>query len=208
MTNVREMTAAERYARMASFTNALEGIAMTLVTRELGAQAAADLRSAWEAGVVAMPGAASEEERTRIAFHNWVFKWGTAHDFVRERIGERGVEGLMRSDVEALKHQNSRVAVALLKTIRALAPGTGFRTFGKRMAYEMQAFTPYSVTELSEDRLVCEVPHCEVLDHPGGEPVCLVACQKIYPQWLRDQFGVGMTTNRRGYACTVSLTPG
>ena len=75
------------------------------------------------------------------------------------------------------------------------------------MAFELQTFTPFSVTELSKQRVAVEIPRCEVLDDSGGEPTCLAGCQTIYPRFLREKFGVTMTTNRRGHACTVTLAP-
>ena len=207
MVDVRVMTATERLQRVEDNRRLLEGFVLPLVGRELGAEAHAELQAAWAKGTVPVPPTGSDEEKVRVAYRNWMFEWGTAYDFVRDHLGERGTEAFERADVDALTRANSGASVALLKAIWALAPGTGFGTFGKRMAFELQTFTPFTVTELSRQRVAVDIPRCEVLEYPGGEPTCLAGCQVIYPRFLQEKFGVTMTTDRRGHACTVTLAP-
>ena len=201
------MRAAVRLGRVQDYTDLLEGFVRPLVSRELGARAALELQAAWAKGITALPAMGSDEERMRVAFRNWMFMWGTAYDFVRERLGEEGAEKFELEDVAALKRANSGASLTLLKAMRALAPGMAFGAFGKRMAYELQAFTPFSIAERTKRQLVAEIPRCEVLDHPGGEPSCVVGCQRVYTQFMREHFRVTMTTHRQDHSCTVTLAP-
>ena len=207
MPDMRTMTAEERLKRVQDYIALLEGFVLPLVERDLGAGARTELQELWKAGTETVPTMEPEELAVRVAYRNWMFEWGTAYDFVRERLGDRGAEAFERADVEALRRANSGASVAFLKVMWALAPGTAFRAFAKQMAFELQTFTPVTVTELSKSRLAVEIPRCEVLDHPGGEPTCLAGCQVIYPRFLREAFDVKMTTDRRGRACTVTLAP-
>ena len=207
MADVRVMTAEERLARIGDYRRLLTGFVLPLVERELGAAARGELETIWKEGTEPLPVMAEDEAKVRVAYRNWMFEWGTAYDFVQERLGESGVQAFEQADVEALTRANSGPSVALLKAIWALAPGTAFGAFGKKMAFELQTFTPFTVTELSKRRLAVEIPSCEVLGHPGSEPMCLSGCQVIYPRFLQEKFGVTMTTNRRGQACTVTLAP-
>jgi hypothetical protein len=127
-------------------------------------------------------------------------------DFVRKKLGEAGFEQFARADVETLKRKNSSAA-SLLRLVRALSRGFAFTMISKKMAYLWQWLSPFSVSELSGDRAVFNVPRCKVLDYPDCEAVCTDGCQRIYPMWMAEQFKVKMETDRQGNSCTITLTP-
>ena len=74
------------------------------------------------------------------------------------------------------------------------------------MGYELQWLTPFSIPELTRDKLVFDIPRCKILDFPDTEDICLVGCQSTYPMWVAEQFKINMKFNRRGNSCTGILT--
>jgi hypothetical protein len=75
------------------------------------------------------------------------------------------------------------------------------------MAYQLQWLSPFSVSELTKNRAVLNIPHCKILDFPETEDFCLVSCQRTYPMWVAEQFKVDMKFNKQGNSCTGILTP-
>jgi hypothetical protein len=207
MVEVKEMPFDEKYSSILGYTKLLEDFVLPLVEKNLGVQKIAKLRKIWRNDEKAIPESASDEEKYETAYGNWLRKWASAYNFVSHNLGEKGIEEFKHEDAEALKRKNSSPALLLLKLVRAVSPKTAFRTLAKQMSYQLQVFTPFSVSELSGTKLVINAPHCKILDYPDSEAACLVGCQKIYPVWLRNQFKVNMTTNRQGKSCTVTLTP-
>jgi hypothetical protein len=204
---IKEMPYDERYSSILGYTKLLEDFVLPLVEKELGAQKVAELKKIWQNYEKAIPISASDEEKYDTAYGNWVRKWASAYNFVSDNMVESGIEEFKHEDVEALKRKNSSPSLLLLKLMRIISPKTAFRTFAKQMSYQLQVFTPFSVPELSGDKLVIHTTHCKILDYPSSEVACLVGCQNIYPIWLKDQFKVNMTTNRQGKSCTVTITP-
>ena len=76
-----------------------------------------------------------------------------------------------------------------------------------KIAYQTQVFTPFSVSELTNKKLLMEIPHCKVLDHPNGEDFCKLGCQQISTIPLRDLFQADIIMNRQGTSCTGVSTP-
>ena len=72
---------------------------------------------------------------------------------------------------------------------------------GNQSAYKFQWLTPYSVDEVSRDRTVMTIPHCKILDYPNSEDVCLLDCQREYPQWMAEQLKVKLEFDRQGTSC-------
>ena len=91
--------------------------------------------------------------------------------------------------------------------MRVLAPGIAFRTFARQMAYALQVFTPFEVTELTARRMEIAIPRCKALDAPECEDFCLAGCQRIFPSWMREQFEVNFAPIRHDHSCTITLTP-
>ena len=77
----------------------------------------------------------------------------------------------------------------------------------KTIAYQTQVFTPLLVSELASKKLVMDIPHCKVLDHPNGEDFCKLGCQQISTIPLRDLFQVGIVMNRQGTSCSGVCEP-
>lgn len=207
MVEIKEMPYAEKYSSTLGYMKLLENFVLPLIEKNLGAQKVAELRKIWRNDEKAIPESASDEEKYETAYGNWLRKWASAYNFASANLGEKGIEEFKHEDAEALKRKSSSPALLLLKLIRIISPKMAFRTLAKQMSYQLQTFTPFSVSELSGDRLVIHATRCKILDYPDSEAACLVGCQNVYPVWLKDQFKINMTTNRQGKSCTVTLTP-
>ncbi len=145
-------------------------------------QAALDeYRRMVESCIEPIPEEASPEVKYEIAFRSWMRECSAIYRFVRERMGDEGIEQMALASVEALKREDSRLSLYLLGMIRVLSPGLAFRMVAKQSAYEFQWLTPYSVDELSRQRGVFSIPRCKILDYPDSEDTCRVACQERVP---------------------------
>jgi len=206
MVEVKEMPYSEKYAKVMDAIKHDDFVG-GFIEKHLGQQASAEYLSICESGIEPIPEEASPEEKYEIAYKNWMWISGTAFGFVRERMGEEGMEQFIRDDVALLKRENSSASLYLLAMIRAFSPGSAFEMVAKKSAYDLQYLTPYSVDELTREREVMSVPRCKILDYPNTEDVCLVGCQQVYPRWLAEQLKVKMAFDRQGNSCTVTVTP-
>ncbi|MFC1910811.1 hypothetical protein ACFLXC_05995, partial [Chloroflexota bacterium] len=141
------------------------------------------------------------------AYSNWIWMAKSAYDFIRNQMGEEGIEKFDRAEVEGLKRKNSGPALLLLGIIRMFSPDTAFTMTAKQMAYQLQWLTPFSVSQLDRDKAVFDIPKCKIIDYPETEDICLVGCQGTYPAWVAEQFKVKMEFERQGNSCTCTLTP-
>jgi hypothetical protein len=177
------------------------------VKEDLGDKEVAELEKFWKGESKPIPKDASIEEKYEIAYGNWMRNWASAFKFVSKRLGEKGTEKFKHAAVEKLKYKNASPALYMLEIMRILAPQTAFRTFAKQMAFQLQVFSPFTVSELSGRSMVVNFSPCKVLDVERCEDVCLVGCQDIYPIWFREQFNVKYQPNRKNRSSTITLTP-
>lgn len=207
MVEIKEMPYDEKYSGVLSYMKLLDDFVLPLVEKDLGIQKVADLEGIWKNQAQTFREDSSIEQKFEIAYGNWLRKWASAFNFISDNLGEKGIESFTREDVEALKRKSSSPSLFLLRLIRAVSPQTAFRMFAKQMSYQMQVFTPFSVSELSGDKLVVNAHPCKVLDYPDSKAFCTIGCQKIFTRWFEDQFKVSMATNPQGKNCTVTITP-
>ena len=206
MVQVKQMPYSEKYARVLGGLKHDEYVP-GFIEQHLGQVAAVEYRERREAGMLPIPEDASDEVKYETAYKNWMSGAATAFGFVRERLGEKGIDRMAKTSAEALIRENANPSLMMLRLIRAISPGKAFEMVGKKSAYEMQYLTPYTVDELSRQKTVMNVPHCKILDYPDTEDVCAVGCQREYPQWLAEQLHVKMETERKGKSCTITLSP-
>lgn len=207
MVEIKEMSYGEKYNTVLDYMKLLEDYVLPLVKEDLGDKEVAELEKIWKGESKAIPSDVSIEEKYEIAYCNWMRNWASAFNFVSKRLGEKGTEKFKHAAVEELKRKNASPALYMLKIMRILAPQTAFRTFAKQIAFQLQAFSPLAVSELTGRTMVVNFSPCRVLDVEGCEDVCLVGCQGIYPIWFNDQFKVKYQPNRKGKSCTITLTP-
>jgi hypothetical protein len=197
----------EKYESTLSFMKMLDTFVPSFIQKHLGEEGTMGLQKLLQQCLKPIPENTSYEEKYNLAFDNWMLKWSTIYNFIHTHLGEAGAEEFKRIDVEALKRKSASPAIYLLKIIRLFSPGTAFSMIAKQMAYQLQVFTPMTVSELTRKRAIYTVPRCKILDSIGGEDVCLIGCQIISPKWVAEQFNTKMDTNRQDNSCVVTLSP-
>ena len=207
MVKTKEMPYEEKYATLTDNMKFDESFILPLVKENLGDQAVSDLKTIWETGLKTIPNDASFEQKYEIAYSNWIWMAKSAYSFIRNQMGEEGIEKFDRAEVEGLKRKNSGPALLLLGIIRMFSPDTAFSMTSKQMAYQLQWLTPFSVSQLDRDKAVFDIPKCKIIDYPETEDICLVGCQRTYPAWVAEQFKVKMEFERQGNSCTCILAP-
>jgi hypothetical protein len=206
MVEVKEMPYTEKYAKVNDAIRHDDYVPV-FIEEHLGQAASAEYLSMCQSGIEPVPEDASPEQKYEIAYKNWMWISSCAFSFVRERMGQEGIDRMADASVALLKQENSSPSLYLLSMIRAISPGRAFEMVAKKSAYDMQWLSPYSVDELSKEREVMTLPRCKILDYANTEDVCLVGCQQEYPRWLAEQLKVNMRFDRQGHACTVTVTP-
>jgi hypothetical protein len=207
MVEVKGMPLSDKYIRAAGAAAHEQGLA-GLIEERLGHDAAAEYRARCTRGMKPIPEDASDEVKYELAFANWMWLSSVAFSYIRERMGDEGIGLMLDRAVEALKRENSSPGLYLLSLVRALSPGRAFEMTAKRLAYECQWLSPYTLDVLSRQRSVMNIQHCKILDYPNHEDSCVVGCQQLYPRWLAEQFKVKMEFQRHGdYGCVATATP-
>lgn len=207
MIQIKEMPYSEKYAKVMDSIDFDEKFILPFVREHLDDQAAVQIKKTWQEGAQSIPEAASIEEKYEIAYSNWVWLAKNTFGFIREHMGEEGINKFERAEVDALKRKNASPALLILKLVRIFSPGTAFTMTSKQMGYELQWITPFTVTELTRQRTVFDIPRCKILDYPDTEDMCLIGCQGTYPMWFAEQLKVETTWNRQGNSCTGTITP-
>lgn len=206
MVKAKEMPFKERYAKVIDNMKFDESFILPFIQQHLGDQAVNDLKEIWQKGFKPIPEGASSEEKYETAYGNWIWLAKNIYSFIRKQMGEEGIKKFERAEVEGLIKKNAGPALLLLNLIRVFSPSTAFVMTAKQMGYELQWLTPFSIPELTRDKLVFDIPRCKILDFPDTEDICLVGCQSTYPMWVAEQFKINMKFNRRGNSCTGILT--
>ena len=174
MVKIKEMPYNEKLASVLDSIKLEESFIPSFVRKSLSEKSVDRIREIWSEGIRLIPENASDEEKYEIAYSNWIWMGRNTFKFVREHLGEEGLEQLKRADVEALKRENANPALLFLNMIRTFSPGLAFSMTAKKMAYQLQWLSPYSVSELSSQRLVLDMPQCKLLDFPDSEDLCYI----------------------------------
>ena len=206
MVEFKEMPYGEKFEGILGYTKMVEGFAPQLVKRELGEERADELRNLWKKGAEPIPEDASDKDKYEIAYRNFMWKWVSANNFMTMHQGEDGTKKYMQAAIAAW---NRRYALRglLFKLVGGISRKTAFRMVSKGLAYQLQAFSPFSVTEFKDNRMVLTVAPCKILADKDGVNFCLMACQNIIPSWLQAQFNVKMNLNRQEENCSVIFEP-
>ena len=207
MIELKEMPYSEKYTNILDNMRVFDTFVPPFVQKHLGDQAVAELQRTWQEGFKPIPEDVPFEEKYEIAYGNYIWQGQNSFRFIREKLGEEGLEPFKRASVEALKRRNAGPALFLLRLVRALSPRLAFTMMAKRMSYWLQWMTPYSISELTKDKAVVNIPRCKILDFPNTDEFCLVGCQITYPMFMAEQFKVSMKPERQGNSCTITLTP-
>ena len=206
MDEFKEMPYGEKLTAILGYTKMVEGFAPQLVRKELGKEKVDELQSLWKKGIEPIPEDASDKDKYDIAYRNFMWKWVSANNFMGKYKGEDGTKNYMQAAIMAW---NRRYALRglMFKVVGAMARKRAFRIVSKGLAYQLQAFSPFSVREFKEDRMVLTVAPCKILTDPNGGSFCEMACRNIIPSWLQAQFNVKMNLNRQGANCRAIFEP-
>jgi len=207
MVKIKQMPYGEKYAKVIDNMKFDETFILPFVQKHLGDQAVSELKGIWQKGFKPIPEGASFEEKYEVAYGNWIWLAKNIYPFIRERMGEDGLKEFERAEIEGLIKKNASPALYMLKIIGAISPSTAFAMTCKQMGYQFQWLTPFSMSELTRDKAVLDVPRCKILDFHDTDDICLVGCQSTYPMWVAEQFKISMKWNRQGNSCTGILAP-
>jgi hypothetical protein len=148
---------------------------------------------------------ASEIDKYEIAYKNLLQNWVTANNFMGKYLGEDGAMKYNQSAISAWKRKYAGSAYAL-RIIGSVSRKTAFRILSKRLAYQLQVFSPFSVSEFDEDHMTLNVSPCKINSVRKRNDFCLMACQNIIPTWLEGQFKTKMSHRHQGENCIVTFS--
>lgn len=207
MVENKQMPFEEKFKMVLNYHDGLDDEVLPLIKAKLGDQKVIEIKRIWREELKPTPYNATSEENYNIAFNNWLTNWGTAYRFILENMGEEGLNKFKELAVAFIKSTIPLPAVQMMKIMRKIIPGASFKMIAKNIAYQTQVFTPFSVSELTNKKLVIDIPQCKVLDHPNGENFCKLGCQEISTIPLRDLFQINFVMNRHGKSCSGVCTP-
>lgn len=207
MVRVKEMPYSEKCNMVQDSIKLMHTFIPSFLKKNLGDQVVVEHQELWREGIRPILEDASIEEKYEIAYGNFIWMAKSNLSFIRKHMGEDGITQFKHAEVEALKRKNAGPALFFLSLIRAISPDSAFSMINKKFSYQLQWITSFSVSELTRDRAVFNIPRCKILDFQDTDDVCLVGCQSIYPMWVAEQFKVRMEFARQGNSCTCTVTP-
>jgi hypothetical protein len=206
MVEVREMPYVEKYNEILGMMKVLEGFAPQLVKDELGDDKLDELRNIWKQEADQVTKDASDKEKYEVAYRNFMNNWVSTSNFMVKHQKDVGSTKFMRAAIAGWNRKYVSQAL-ILRTMRNISSKTAFKTLAKRLAYQLQAFSPFSVKELTDKKMILTVTPCKILETREGNNFCSKACQNIIPSWLEKQFNIKMVFNRQGENCLVTFEP-
>jgi len=203
---VKEMPFKEKLEGILSMKKLLEDFTTPLVLQELGKEELIELQSIWHKETIATPSDSSDELKYEVAYKNFLQQWITANNFMIKYGGDVGMAKFVNEAIAGWKRKYSGSG-RQLKILWALSPKSAFKRLSSTLAYKLQMFSPFTVSELNENHMIITVPTCKMLQNRDTNDFCLNACQNIIPAWLESEFNVKMDHNRKGQGCVVTFTP-
>jgi hypothetical protein len=204
MIDSKQMNFNQKLNSIMSFTDIVEQFAPQVVQRELGEEKTRELQNLWKKGTEPIPIEAPDSEKYEVAYRNFMYKWVSANDLMRINKGEEGVSSYMKAAISGWKKKYSRSSY-MLKIMAGISRKRAFKLLSSRLAYELQVFSPYTVAELNEKRMILDVRPCKIIKNQNGANFCISACQNIIPSWLQSQYNLKMVPNRQGENCTMTF---
>jgi len=207
MVEVKEMPFNEKFTIVQDNIEFSNILLEEFINKHLGKDAVSELHKRIQPGITHIPKDASIEEKYEIAYSNWINASKNNFQFIRERMGDKGLKKFEQADVAALKASNASLALSMLNMIKRIAPIYGFRMTAKELTYQLQWITPFSISEITGERVIIDIPRCKILDYPDTDDLCNIGCQSIYSQWIAEQLKVKMEYAIQGNSCTCLATP-
>jgi hypothetical protein len=205
MVDVKEMPYHEKYNGILELIKLLKGFAPKFVNEELGQAKADELLKIWAQESEPIPSDTPFNDKYNIAHRNFLQNWITALNFVNEHHVDPDKYMKVAIDAWGRKYASSSLG---LKIFRRFSSGeAAFEALAKRLAYSLQIFGPFTVSELNQKRMVLTLTPCKIRTVRGRDDFCLAACQNIIPAWLERQFNVKTNHRRDGNNCSVTIEP-
>ena len=177
-----------------------------LVKSELGDDKLNELRNIWDEESEQILPEATDKDKYEIAYKNFLQSWVSAKKFMEKHDGEVGVNKFMKAAIDAWRKQYSNYAIPI-KVAGRISSKTAFKMLAKRLAYQLQIFSPYTISELTDDKMILDITPCKITSTRNSNDFCIMACQNIIPAWLEAQYNVKMSLNPQGGNCTATFTP-
>jgi hypothetical protein len=207
MVKFKEMTDEVKFSMVQDNINHFERFGPQFIKSQLGDQAAVEHQEIMRSGCNAIPDNKAYMEKYETAYANFIWMARNNFKFIREKMGKEGIEHFKRMQVKELKQKNAGVGLFFLNLIRAISPGTAFVMANKEFAYQLQWITPLTLPKCSKNKAVFDIARCKILDYKDTEDLCRIACQKIYPKWVAEQFKAKMVFKPNGNSCKCTVTP-
>ena len=206
MVKVKEMPYIEKYNEILGMFKILESFAPQLVKEELGVEKLNELQNIWKQETAPITKDASDKEKYDVAHRNFIHNWVSANNIMIKYQKEVGAKKFMHAAIAGWNQKYVNQAL-ILKTMRSISSKTAFKRLANRLAYQLQAFSPFSVTELTDKHMILTIAPCKILETQEGNNFCSKACQNIIPSWLEKQFNIKMNLNRQGANCLATIEP-
>ena len=206
MIEVQEMPFNEKLEGILLMQSIVENFAPKLVKSEFNDQKLRELRNIWKDESEPISLEATDEEKYELAYKNFLQNWMSGKNFMQKYGGGLGVRNYVKAATNAWKSQYSNYEMPI-KVLSRVSSKTAFKMLAKRLAYQLQIFSPFTVSELSDDKMVLEMTPCKIACTRSSNDFCLMACQNILPAWLQASYNVKMILNPQGKNCTAILTP-
>jgi hypothetical protein len=207
MTEIKRMSDKKKYSCVQNGIELAYEYIPSFVQRNLGGDAVDKLRNTWQEGLRRIPEDTPVEEKYERAYSNWIWIARNTYSFIRERLGESGVEQYERAEIEELKRKYSGKTMYALDAIAMVSRDFASMLITKQVLYTLQWLTPIYISELNQNKCVVQVPRCKVLDFPNTEDLCHIGCEHTYSIWMAEQFHKSVKTERQSKGCTKIITP-
>jgi len=207
MVELKIMPYRERFTRLLDMMQLEKDLVIFYILERSGKHIVDEMYDILNKGVNEIPDYATPEEKYEIVYGNWIRMAKSSYRFIRQRMGDKALEQFEIAHLEALKHENAGLATTMLKIIKSVSQKSAFLFIVRQILYEMQWFTPFTVSEFTPDRANVFIERCKIYDFPDTDDLCTIGCQSTYSKWIAEQFKVRVMHDRHQNGCTCTLTP-
>lgn len=204
---VKTMPIDEKVRIIESKIATLTDFGPAFVHQHLGPEFESELRYRLSLGCEPVPADMPAAGRYEIAYGNWIWLSLVCYGFIREKMGERGLELYEEAETRALIDQNQNKTITALTLFRFIDRPRAFRMAARTLVYQLQWLTPLHAVELLDQRAIIHIPTCKILAYPGSHDLCQLGCQQVIVQWFARQYQLKLSFARRGNGCTCTATP-
>jgi hypothetical protein len=174
---------------------------LPFVEERLGYAAMHELRSVWQAGMMPIQEGVPDYQNYSSAYNNWLWMARCSHDYLADLLEHDEVAEYKRLLLQLYKQQQDNPDLAIYRMFR------NFTALAKAWAYEMQWMTPIVSISKSQNRFICVVNNCKVLQTPATERVCRVDCRNVGTNLARKVYHLQRKTIAVDHGCTITLSP-